>query len=149
MVTPPVALAAFAAATIAKADQWKTGWVATRMSWCCYLIPFLFAYTPALVMKGDPLSIVVSLSLALLGILIGTMAVVGYFTATIPKPYRVAYGLVALMVLVQPAMFEGAVWVQVAGVLAAIVVLTREVVRGRSQPKLAPSPQRARNPAMP
>jgi hypothetical protein len=33
--------------------------------------------------------------------------------------------------------------------LAAIVVLTREVVRGRSQPKLAPSPQRARNPAMP
>jgi TRAP-type uncharacterized transport system fused permease subunit len=119
------------------------------MSWCCYLIPFLFAYTPALVMKGDPFSIMISLSVVLLGILIGTMAVVGYFSATIPKPYRVAYGLVALMLLVQPAMFDGAVWINVAGVLAAIVVLAREVVRGRSQPKLAPSPQSARNPAMP
>jgi TRAP-type uncharacterized transport system fused permease subunit len=127
---------------------WKTGW-SPPAGWCCYLIPFLFAYTPALVMKGDPLSILISLSLVLLGILIGTMAVVGYFSATIPKPYRVAYGLVALMVLVQPAMFDGAVWVNVAGVLAAIVVLAREVVRGRSQPKLAPSPQSARNPAMP
>ena len=52
MVTPPVALAAFAAATIAKADQWKSGWSATRMSWCAYLIPFMFAYSPALIMRG-------------------------------------------------------------------------------------------------
>ncbi|MPZ39639.1 MAG: TRAP transporter fused permease subunit [Rhizobiales bacterium] len=149
MVTPPVALAAFAAATIAKADQWKTGWIATRMSWCCYLIPFLFAYTPALVMRGDPFSIVLSLSLALLGILIGTMAVVGFFTATIPPSYRIPYGLIALMLLAQPAMFDGAVWLNVAGVAAAAAAIAREILRGRSQPKVTPGPQSARNPATP
>src|SRR5262249_37850591 len=51
MVTPPVALAAFAAATIAQSDQWKTGWIATRMSWCAYFLPFLFAYSPELIMQ--------------------------------------------------------------------------------------------------
>jgi TRAP transporter 4TM/12TM fusion protein len=149
MVTPPVALAAFAAATIAKADQWKTGWVATRMSWCCYLIPFLFAYTPALVMRGDPVSILLSLSVTLLGILMGTMAVVGFFTATIPALYRIGYGMIALMLLAQPAMFDGAVWLNVAGVVAAAGAIGREVLRGRARTKVMPGPQGARNPASP
>jgi TRAP-type uncharacterized transport system fused permease subunit len=141
MVTPPVALAAFAAATIAKSDQWKTGWTATRMSWCCYLIPFLFAYTPALVMNADPLSVVLSLSIVLLGILMGTIAVVGYFTAHVPVPYRIAYGAIALMLLVQPAMFEGAIWLNVIGVTAAALALLREVLRGRARPKASSDPQ--------
>jgi TRAP transporter 4TM/12TM fusion protein len=140
MVTPPVALAAFAAATIARADQWKTGWSATRMSWCCYLIPFLFAYTPALVMNGDPFAIVLSLSIVLLGILMGTIGVVGFFTAHVPLLYRLAYGVIALMLLAQPAMFPGAVWLNVAGVVLAAAAIAREVLRGRTQPKLAPSP---------
>ncbi len=84
MVTPPVALAAFAAATIAQSDQWKTGWTATRMSWCAYFIPFLFAYSPALILRGEPLTIIAALALAMLGIFVGTMAVVGYYRRTIP-----------------------------------------------------------------
>ena len=53
MVTPPVALAAFAAATIARSDQWRTGWTSTRLSWCAYFIPFMFAYSAPLLMQGD------------------------------------------------------------------------------------------------
>jgi TRAP transporter 4TM/12TM fusion protein len=138
MVTPPVALAAFAAATIANADQWKTGWTATRMSWCCYLIPFLFAYTPALTMNADPLSILVSLSLTLLGILMGTIGVVGFFAAPVPAVYRVAYGIIALMLLAQPAMFHYAVWLNVVGAAAAAIAIVRELLRGRSHSKGAP-----------
>jgi TRAP transporter 4TM/12TM fusion protein len=149
MVTPPVALAAFAAATIAKADQWKTGWIATRMSWCCYLIPFLFAYSPTLIMRGDPLSILLSLTLALLGILMGTMAVVGFFTAPIPPAHRIAYALIALMLLAQPAMFEGAVWLNVTGVVLAAAAIAREIARGRARPKVPSGEHGARNPATP
>jgi TRAP-type uncharacterized transport system fused permease subunit len=141
MVTPPVALAAFAAATIAKADQWKTGWTANRMSWCCYFIPFLFAYTPALVMNGDPISILFSLSIVLLGILMGTIAVVGFFMAHVPPLYRIAYGLIALTLLVQPAMFQGAIWLNVVGVAATALAIAREVLRGRARLKAAPNPQ--------
>jgi TRAP-type uncharacterized transport system fused permease subunit len=110
------------------------------MSWCCYLIPFLFAYTPALVMNADPVSVVLSLTIVLLGILMGTIGVVGFFTTHVPIAYRLAYGAIALMLLAQPAMFDGAVWLNVVGVALAAAALAREVLRGRAQPKLSPSP---------
>lgn len=50
-VTPPVALAAFAAAPIAKADPIKTGWQASRLSVAGFLVPFVFVYHPAVLYK--------------------------------------------------------------------------------------------------
>ncbi|MCX5825873.1 MAG: TRAP transporter large permease subunit [Deltaproteobacteria bacterium] len=47
-VTPPVALAAIAAAGIAKSDPWETGWAACRLASWIYLMPFLFIYTSIL-----------------------------------------------------------------------------------------------------
>ena len=47
-VTPPVALAAMAAAAIAKSDPWKTGWEAAKLASWVYLMPFLFIYTSIL-----------------------------------------------------------------------------------------------------
>ena len=84
MVTPPVALAAFAAATIAQSDQWKTGWTATRLSWCAYLIPFLFAYSPALIMRGGRSMILLALGVALLGIFMGTIGGGRLFPRAVP-----------------------------------------------------------------
>jgi TRAP transporter 4TM/12TM fusion protein len=136
MVTPPVALAAFAAATIAESDQWKTGWAATRMSWCAYFTPFMFAYSPELIMQGDPFSIALRLAICLLGILMGTIAVVGYFVARVPWSFRIAYGVIALMLLAQPKMFAGAVWLNVAGFAAAVFAIAWEILRGRNRAKL-------------
>jgi len=53
MITPPVALASFTAATIAKADPWQTGWRAANMGWIAYLIPFVFVLEPALIWQGS------------------------------------------------------------------------------------------------
>jgi len=47
-VTPPVAVAAWAGAAIAKSDPWKTGWTATKLASWIYLMPFMFVYTPIL-----------------------------------------------------------------------------------------------------
>src|SRR5688572_29967671 len=52
-ITPPVALAVFAAAALAKADQWAAGWAAMRIAAVAYIVPFMFVYEPALLMiKG-------------------------------------------------------------------------------------------------
>jgi TRAP-type uncharacterized transport system fused permease subunit len=83
MVTPPVALAAFAAANIAGADVDKTGWTATRIGWAAYLVPFLFVLSPPLLMQGGALRIAAALALAACGIWLGTLAVVGYFNAAL------------------------------------------------------------------
>ena len=103
-----------------------------RISWAAYFIPFMFAYSPLLILRGDPVAIVLTLTVTLLGIFMGTLAVVGFFQARIPWPFRVAYGMAAVLLLVQPAMFSAAVWLNLMGVVAAALAIWREVQRGRS-----------------
>jgi len=53
-LTPPVALAAFAAASIAKASAMKIGFKATQIAIAGFVVPFMAVYDPALMMQGDP-----------------------------------------------------------------------------------------------
>ena len=138
MVTPPVALAAFAGATIAQSDQWKTGWVATRLSWCAYLIPFMFAYSPELVMNGAPWDVLLRLAITLAGIFAGTVAVVGFLATRVAPASRILFAAVALMLLAQPTMFDGAGWLNIAGALAGAAAIGWEMTRARAARPAAP-----------
>jgi TRAP transporter 4TM/12TM fusion protein len=137
MVTPPVALAAFAAATIARSDQWRTGWIAMRLSWCAYFIPFMFAYSAPLLMMGSWAAIAVAFADAVLGVFMGTLAVVGYFMAPISIPFRIGYAALAALVLLPPAAFGGSSTVGIAATIAALAAIGYEIMRGR---RSAPRP---------
>jgi TRAP transporter 4TM/12TM fusion protein len=137
MVTPPVALASFAAATIAQSDQWRTGWLSTRLSWCAYLQPFLYAYSPELIMQGSPAAILLRLTLSLLGIFMGTLTAVGYFQVRISPAFRVAYAGIAFLLLVQPHMFAAAIWLNGIGFVLAAAAIAWEATRGRTGRKIA------------
>jgi len=52
-ITPPVALASFAAAGLAQADPWKTSWIALKMGLATFIVPFMFYYSPVLLWKGS------------------------------------------------------------------------------------------------
>jgi TRAP transporter 4TM/12TM fusion protein len=52
-ITPPVALAVYAAAGLAKSDLWTTGWAAVKIGAAGFIVPFMFVYEPALLMIGD------------------------------------------------------------------------------------------------
>jgi len=54
-ITPPVCVAAYAGAAIAGADPWKTGWTAFKFAKLLYVMPLLFAFTPAILFEGRPL----------------------------------------------------------------------------------------------
>jgi TRAP transporter 4TM/12TM fusion protein len=56
-ITPPVCVAAYAGAAIAGADPWKTGWTALKFSKLLYVMPFLFAYEPAMVLNASTINI--------------------------------------------------------------------------------------------
>jgi TRAP-type uncharacterized transport system fused permease subunit len=77
-ITPPVALAAFAAAPIAKTSQMRIGIQAMRLGTAIYIIPFCFVLNPALLLKGDPGTIAVSIFFAFLGIGLSAGALQGY-----------------------------------------------------------------------
>ena len=51
-ITPPVCVAAYAGAAIAGSDPWKTGWTSFKFAKMLYVMPFLFAYTPAILIKN-------------------------------------------------------------------------------------------------
>lgn len=58
-LTPPVAVSSYVAAGLAGADMWRTGWLGLRMAAIASLLPFLWAYDPALLLQGSLLSIVI------------------------------------------------------------------------------------------
>jgi TRAP transporter 4TM/12TM fusion protein len=77
-ITPPVALGAFAAATVAGARPMSTGLQAMRLGSVIYFIPFLFVLNPALIMQGEPLKIALVFVQALVGIVLFAAAMQGY-----------------------------------------------------------------------
>lgn len=77
-VTPPVALAAYAAAAIAKGDATRTGVVAFRLALAGFILPFCWAYNPALVLQGSWVEIVPAVLTATIGIVALAASVQGY-----------------------------------------------------------------------
>ncbi|MEQ6250293.1 TRAP transporter fused permease subunit [Sulfitobacter sp. HNIBRBA3233] len=94
MVTPPVAIAAFAAASLAGSGPIATALAAMRFGWPAFVLPFAFAYNPALILKGSAGAIAVAVVFAVLAILLITSAMTGWFM----RPLRLwerALGVVA------------------------------------------------------
>ena len=135
MITPPVAFAAYAAANIARTDGWTTGWIACVVGWSTFLLPFLFVLTPSLLMDGSVIEIVLNFSRVLFGIWLGTMAAVGFSFAGLKVVARALYAVIALAVVLPPETFAGAIWINAAGVTAAVVVLTIDWMRERTSRK--------------
>jgi len=77
-ITPPVALAAFAAASIARSQPMETGFEAMRLGSIIYFIPFFFAFNPALLFRGAPLEVAIVIATAIVGVWITASALQGY-----------------------------------------------------------------------
>ncbi|WP_374632412.1 TRAP transporter permease [Ferrovibrio sp.] len=125
-VTPPVALAAFAAANIAGAEPMRTGWYAVRFGWAAYIVPYLFIYSPSLLMVGDPITIILSVVTALIGITVFTTGIMGFMKAPLSLPKRVL-GIISGAGLLLPVdIFPGAGYVNLICFIGATVLAGTE-----------------------
>ena len=77
-ITPPVALGAFAAATVAGSKPMETGLNAMRLGSVIYFVPFLFVLNPALILQGGWQEIALVLAQALVGVVLIASAIQGY-----------------------------------------------------------------------
>lgn len=91
MITPPVALAAFAAATITEDDPLRTGIAAMRVGWAAFIIPFLFVATPELLMDGTWPAIALALVLSSIGVMAVTAGIVGFWSRHLGPALRLAF----------------------------------------------------------
>ena len=96
MVTPPVALAAYAAAGLANESVSKTGWAAFRLSLVCFLIPFVFIYDQGMLLKGPLDGILIASFTTVLGIVAWAAFMAGYFMGPLTILERFLFLLVSL-----------------------------------------------------
>ena len=137
MITPPVALAAYAAASLAHTEPMKTGWTAVRFGWIAFIIPFLFVRAPSLLLEGTLTSITISFVTALIGVWLICAAFAGYATRVLSLPMRIGFGLAGLLLFIPGDAFKDAIWTDIAGLALAAILLGREFVAKRPQRQTA------------
>lgn len=106
MITPPIALAAFAAATLSGDRPMKTGFESMRLGWVAYVIPMLFIFAPSLIMNGDPFDIAATFILTVAGIFLISVAIVGYFSKKVTLILRLALLSAGIMTIIPSTVLE-------------------------------------------
>ena len=132
-ITPPVALAVFAAAGIAKADLWQSGWAAVKIGFAGFIVPFMFVYEPALLMIGDWQTIVVSCISASVGIVLFAGGLHGYLV-TVASKWQRALLIVAGFCLIKPGVVTDLVG---AGLAVAVIMTQVAARRAALKPEIA------------
>ncbi len=123
-ITPPVALAVFAAAGLAKADMWDSGWAAMKIGAAGFIVPFMFVYQPALLMIGTWPEIILASLTASIGIALFAGGLHGYFV-TRASIWQRGVLVAAGFFLVFPG-----TWTDAAGIaLAAFVIIVQWMTR--------------------
>jgi len=89
-ITPPVALASFAAAAIARAGLWETGFTAMRIGIAAFLIPYMFIYNPELTLKGSVTGIVLVTARTIIATACLAASVQGWLFRSTPVLERLA-----------------------------------------------------------
>ena len=107
-ITPPVALAAIAAASIAKSNPMATGFTALRVGALLLLLPVLFVLQPALILKGAPLEVLQASITAVAAVVLLAGSVEGhmYGVGRLPAWARIGLGIGGLMMLVPEALTD-------------------------------------------
>lgn len=132
-VTPPVALAAYAAAGLAGSDPAKTGWTALAVSAPAFVVPYMFVLNPVLLMQGGWLSVLLALASAVIGVVTLAAAIVGCTWARIGIAARVFLASGALLML-YPGLLSDAV-----GLMVILFVLWTSRISGDASVIKAPS----------
>jgi TRAP transporter 4TM/12TM fusion protein len=132
MITPPVAMAAFAAAHIAQTGPMGVALAACRLGWPAFVLPFLFAWSPALLLRGAGSDLVAAVAAAIAGVWLGSSALSGYLFRPMRTAMRIAFGCAGLLLLLPSHGYAGATWVNAAGAVAGVALVAWELRRSRA-----------------
>ncbi len=129
-ITPPVALAGYAASAIANTDPLKTAMTSFKFGLSAFIVPFMFFYSPALLMDGHWWEILRVVITASIGIYLLAAAVQGYFMS---GRANVLQRLILLLAAL--AMIAGGWMTDLLGIGLGSIVLTTQLVASRSMAK--------------
>jgi TRAP transporter 4TM/12TM fusion protein len=131
LITPPDCLPTYTAAAMARADFWKTGWTGMRLAIAAYVVPFVFAFHPALILVGTWTDIVTTVFTAAVGTILISVGCAGYLFRVLGWGRRAA-AIAAGLALFMPTVAGVPEYVfDVVGLgLAAVLVVWEWTARG-------------------
>jgi TRAP transporter 4TM/12TM fusion protein len=139
MITPPVCVGAFAAASIAKADPMVTGFAAMRFGWVAFFLPFIFVFEETLLFRGDPILIVIDVVAAIAGVWFVTAAMMAYGGSRLGLAERGLYAIAGVCLFLPIGAFDAARTINLVGLALALALIAVEVIRRRRlrEPRVA------------
>src|SRR5665647_1230263 len=129
MITPPVAIGAFAAANLAGSDPMRTGYVAMGFGWTAFVIPFLFVFSGTLLMQGSAFAILLDFVTALAALWFISAAIMAYSVRHLGIADRAIYLVTGALLMLPAGMFNNAWWFNIAGALMAVSLVAWEGMR--------------------
>ncbi|MBL3557281.1 MULTISPECIES: TRAP transporter permease [Marinobacter] len=127
-ITPPVALASYAAAGISGANAMETSVASFRIGIAAFIVPFMFFYNGALLMDAGWFDITRALVTALFGVYMLSGGVMGWFARAAAKPWTRI-----LLIAAAFLMIEGGLWTDLTGIALAVVAFLAQ--RHRRSPR--------------
>ena len=120
-------MAAFAAASVAKAEPMKTGWKACALALYLYLMPFAFAYSPQITLLGFPITVILEI---IFSWSIATVALAAVIQGWYIRDLKAWERLVMLLVMI--TMVFPLIWIDLIGI-AVLAVMTLFLHRNRKR----------------
>jgi TRAP transporter 4TM/12TM fusion protein len=124
-ITPPVAVAAFAAASIAQADPVKIGLNACKLAIVAFILPFMFVYDPGILLQGNLWDIARSIVLSVIAVIAIAAAVEGWYKARMNKTEQVILFSGGLLLIV-PGIFS-----DVIGLIITVTVISLNRIKAK------------------
>jgi TRAP transporter 4TM/12TM fusion protein len=120
-ITPPVAMAVYAAAGISGSNIWKTGLAAMKAGATGFIVPFMFVYGPSLLLIGTTTSIITTIISASIGVVLLSAGLMGWLLkeATLLERAMLVAGAICL---IKPGLWTDVIGL---GLLAAVVLLQK------------------------
>ena len=129
-ITPPVALAAYAGSAIAKSNPMKTGINATKLAIAAFIVPYIFAFSPAMLFEGvDHWYTVLQIAgTSIVGLFGVAAALNGYLFKKIPVPFRIIIAAGGIAMMVPGAMTD------LIGLAVVAVITALQFVMAKNKP---------------
>ncbi|MPN59263.1 hypothetical protein SDC9_206984 [bioreactor metagenome] len=125
-ITPPVALAAYAGSAIAHSDPFKTGLTATRIAITAFIIPYIFAFNPDLLLIGGSISqAILILITAFIGMVGISAGMEGYMHTHLKVYERIVCVLGGIMLIV-PGVYSDFI-----GILLVAIMVATQIIKKR------------------
>lgn len=135
MITPPVAIAAFAAASLSGAKPMETGMMAVRLGWIAYVIPFVFVLSPSLLGQGSLSHIILSAVTAFIGVWISSCGLIGYLFGPLNGLTRLLFFAGGILLLLPAEALPHGLLINAAGLILSVIVVLRDYAANKDRRK--------------